>query len=335
MKPWLSAALVVLAMLCLTQAAHPEDLRTIVAGTASISPDQPDGVRLAMAYNEAIAVVLPKDSTFIQGFEIEVKMPQVAIEMPGALAYELWRRIDPVPDKNRYGYQGDRIITQPLPPRASLVLQIPTRKDHTLKSGPYAMVLPTIVEPKDFPFLFKFYLISKGIPPELENAQFQVRIRPLLTDEGGLRLTLRFPEGGDRNGIAVTVDDKRLPDGHFVDGREMLVLKSGTHYLRVSSEQYRDETRTFSLDQGRILDLAVDLQDTTPILVIDAPDSAQIAIDGQKISRDSKTPLMVEAGDHTVTCRIGDYAITRKFTAYRGKTYRLVLSVDLQVQENP
>lgn len=330
-----------LLLLCLVSGlglalpAGAEQLRTIIAGTAALSADAPEGTRLSVAYNEAVAIMLPKESPFIQGFEIEVKIPQAAVNFPGALAYELWRRLDPAPDKNRYGYEGERIITQPLPPRGSLVLQVPIRKDHNLKTSPYSTVLPTVLDPKDFPLVFKFYAISKGIPPELENADFQIRIRPLLTDEGALRLNLHFPEGADKSSVVVSLDDKRLPEGRSLDGRDLLVLKAGTHYLRISSEKFRDESRTFSIDQGRVLDLVIELQDTTPLLIIEAPDSALISIDGQKLGKDQRTSLNVEVGEHTVSCRIGDYVITRKFTAYRGKTYRLVLAVDLQVQEQP
>lgn len=325
----------VLGSLALAVPSGAEELRTIVAGTAALSAEAPEGTRLSVAYNEAVAIVLPKESPFIQGFEIEVKIPQAAINFPGALAYELWRRLDPAPDKNRFGYEGDRIITQPLPPRGSLVLQVPIRKDHSLKTSPYSTVIPTILDPKDFPLVFKFYAISKGIPPELENAAFQVRIRPLLTDEGALRVSLHFPEGADKTAVVVSLDDKRLTDARYLDGRDLLVLKAGTHYLRVSSDKFRDESRTFTIDQGRVLDLVIELQDTTPLLVIEAPDSAQISIDGQRLKPDQRTSLNVDVGEHTVSCRIGDYVITRKFTAYRGKTYRLVLAVDLQVQEQP
>lgn len=328
-----SLAVLFLAGACLLAGA--EELRTIVAGTVVLSSDASEGTRLSVAYNEAIAVALPRDLAFIQGFEIEVKLPPAAVALPGALAWELWRRVDPAPDRNRYGYEADRLITQLLPPRASLVIQVPVRKDHNLKSSPYATVLPTIAEAGDFPFLFRFYPVAKGLPPDLENAQFQIRIRPLLTDEGALRLFLRYPEGGDRQGVVVTVDDRRLPEGRYLDGKEALVLKAGTHYLRISSDQYRDESRTFTVEQGRTLDLTIDLQDTSPLVVIEAPDSAQLTLDGKKVSGDGKTSVAVEAGEHLVTCRIGDYVITRKFTAYRGKTYRIVLSVDLVVQESP
>jgi hypothetical protein len=330
------AALVVLAFVCSLFVAAPanaEDIRTIVASTVTLSPETPDGTKLSIAYNEAVAIVYPKDSPFIQGFEIEVKSPQVALSMPGALAYELWRRIDPLPDKNRYGYTGERIITQPMPARASLVIQVPVRKDHGLKSSPYSTLIPTVVEQKDFPFIFRFDQVIKGMPSDLENAQFQVRVRPLLTDEGALRLLIRYPDGTERSPVVVTLDDKRLPDGHYIDGKEALTLKSGPHYLRVSSDLFRDESRSFTLDQGHTLDLAIDLQDTTPLVTIEAPDSAQLSIDGQKISRD-KPSIAVDPGEHSVSCRIGDYVVTRKFTAFRGKTYHIVLSVDLQVQES-
>ncbi|MDA8426659.1 MAG: hypothetical protein M0Z80_11035 [Treponema sp.] len=306
-----------------------DDLRTIIAGTATVSADNPDGVRLTMGYNDAVAVLLAKDSTFIQGFEIELKLPRVAIGVPGGFAYELWRDISPLPDKNRYGYRGDRIITLPLPPHAGIVLQIPVRKDFDIQPSPYATIVPTVVEAKDFPFIFKLLPIAKGFGSEIESARFHVRVRPILSDEGALNLKLRFPEGSTDRAVTVTIDDKR------VDPSARLILASGVHRLQISSESYRDEIRSFAIEQGQVLDLVVDMQDTAPIALIDAPDSALVSIDGQRIDQVAKPQLTLEPGEHTVTCRIGDYTITRKFTAYRGKTYRLVLAIDLHIQESP
>jgi len=304
-----------------------DDLRTIMAGIATVSADTPDGVHLAMGYNDAIAVVLAKDTSFVQGFEIELRLPQAAIGLPGGFAYELWRKIEPFPDKKRYGYSGERIITQPIPPRAGIVLQIPIRKDFSIKPSPYAFLIPTVVEAKDFPFVFKLLPVAKGFGSEIESAQFQVRVRPILGDDGALSLKIRYPEGSTDRSLTVTVDDKR------VDPSATLILPYGPHQLQVSSESYRDESRSFAIEQGKTLELVVELQDTTPIALIEAPDSAIVLIDGVRIDHDVKPQLTLDPGDHTVTCRIGDYTITRKFTAFRGKTYRLVLAIDLQIQE--
>jgi hypothetical protein len=320
----------ILARAAVAPSLRAQELRTLVAGIVLLQAENADGARLTMGYSDAVAVLLAKESPFIQGFEIELKLPPSLTAVPGAFAYELWRRIDPAPDKGRFGYKGERIITQPLPARAGLVLQIPVRKDHAMKSGPYATLIPTVVEPKDFPFLFKLLPLAKGASPEVEAAQLQVRVRPVLSDEGGLRLLLKYPEGiPEREAVAVTVDDKR------VDPLAVLVLKAGSHRLHISSEAYRDESRSLAIEQGKVLELSIELQDTTPLLLLEAPDSAVVTLDGLRLDHVAKPQMTIEPGEHLATCRIGDYSLSRKFTAARGKTYRLVLSVDLQLQEGP
>jgi len=309
-----------------------QELRTDIAGIAPLQAENAEGTRLVMGYDDAIAVTMPRESPFIQGFELELKLP-AAFSSPGAFAYELWRRVDPAPEKGRYGYKGDRVITQPLPARAGFVIQIPVRRDHAMKSGPYSTLIPVIVEPRDFPFLFKLVPLAKGVSPELEAAQVPVRVRPVLSDEGGLKLTLKYPEpspGGapERTAPAVTVDDKR------VDPSQVLLLKAGGHRLALSSEDYRDESRSFVIEQGKVLELAIELQDTTPILVIEAPDTAVIIVDGVRVDHVARPQMTVEPGEHSASCKLGDYSLSRKFSAARGKVYRLVLSVDLLVQED-
>jgi hypothetical protein len=308
--------------------ACAEELRVLIAGVATVTAENSEGSSFAMGFDESIAILLPKDSRFVQGIEIEIKSPPAALAAPGGFAYELWRRIEPAPDKKRLAYKGERIIMQPLPARAGYAIQVPVRADHSLKPSPYATLIPAIVEQKDFPFLLKLVPISKGVPAAAEAAKFQVRVRPLLSDEGALSLRLRYPEGSaERRPVSVTVDDRK------VDASAPILLRAGQHRLGVASEAYRDESRGFSIEQGRTLELVVELEDTTPILVVEAPDSAVVSIDGLRIDHVAKPSFAVEPGEHLAACRIGDYSLTRKFTAYRGKTYKLVLEIDLQVQE--
>jgi hypothetical protein len=305
-----------------------EDLRTLIAASISL-PTDAQGVVVPVLYNEALAITLPKDAPFIQGMEIEVRSPGAALALPGAMAWEIWRRLDPLPEKNRFSYQGERMLSQVLPARAGYIIQIPLRGDHTLHSTPFATLLPTVIEPKDFPFMFRLMAIAKGVPPDLEKTPFQVRVRPLFTDEGALKLGLRFPDNAERGDLSVLVD------GKAVDAKDVLVMKPGPHFLRISSENYREESRSFTIEQGKTLELSIELADTTPILLIEAPDSAFILLDGQKLNHVAKPSMTVEAGEHTIFCKIGDYSLTRKFTAFRGKTYKVLLSIDLSVQENP
>jgi hypothetical protein len=304
------------------------ELRALIGGIAVVSADNAEGVRLSVGYNESVAVLMPKDAPFVQGIEIEIKSPRAVIAEPGGFAYELWRRIQPDPDKKRFDYRGDRIIMQPLPARAGYAIQIPVKADHSLQSGPYATLLPIIVESRDFPFLFKLVPVAKGLSSAAEASKFEIRVRPLLSDAGALSLKLRYPKGApERFPVTVTVDDRK------VDASAPIVLKTGSYRLGLSSEAYRDENRGFVVEQGKTLELVIELQDTKPVLSIEAPDSAAVSIDGQRVDHIAHPTMSVEPGDHSATCRIGDYTLTRKFTAYRGKAYKLVLEIDLQVEE--
>ncbi len=317
------------ALSILVAHAQAEDLRALVAGVAVISPENADGTRMAIGFDESVAVVMPKDSPFVQGFEIEIRSPQAVIAAPGGFAYELWRRLDPSPDRKRVDYSGERILMQPLPARAGYAIQIPIKADNAIKPSPYATLIPALVEQRDFPFLFKLVPISKGLSSDVESAKFQVRVRPLLSDEGALSINLRYPEGAaEHYPLDATVDDKK------VDPSQPILLNSGAHKLGISSEAYRDESRSFAVEQGRTLELVVELQDTTPVLIVEAPDSAIVTIDGATMDQVAKPEMTVEPGEHTAICRIGDYTLTRKFTANRGKSYKLVLEIDLQVQED-
>lgn len=47
------------------------------------------------------------------------------------------------------------------------------------------------------------------------------------------------------------------------------------------------------------------------------------------------TGLAVEPGEHALFFRIGDYSMSRKFMALRGKTYQVILSVELDIVTSP
>jgi hypothetical protein len=305
--------------------ARAEELRAIIGGIAVLSADKPEGSSLSIGSDEAVAVLMPKDSPFIQGFEMSIRSPKAAIAAPGGYAYELWRGIAPDPDLKRVSYRGERIIMQSLPARAGYAIQVPTRGDHSLKSGPYAALVPIIVAQRDFPFVLRLVPISKGLPPAAEAAKFQVQVRPILTDFGALSLKLRYPDDGAP--VSVAVDDQRI------DPSGPVMLKSGSHKLTVSSEAYRDESRGFAIEQGKTLELLIELKDTKPMLSIEAPDSAIVSLDGTRVDHVNKPTMAVDPGEHVAACRLGDYSLTRRFTAQRGKTYRLVLAVELNVEE--
>ena len=62
-------------------------------------------------------------------------------------------------------------------------------------------------------------------------------------------------------------------------------------------------------------------------------DPNDVVVDGRKVAETERAALSLEPGEHSATCRIGDYTLTRKFTVARSKPYKLVLDIDLRVEE--
>ena len=308
--------------------AQARDLRMIVAGFASISSEDAAGASVSIGYADAAAVWIPSPSPFLQGVEIEVRSPPEAVRAPSGFAFEIWKSVAPAPAKGLVAYRGVRVLTRPLPGRPGYVFQIPIRADHSIERGPYAELLTLVIDASEFPVGIKMVPVSKGITSEVEKVRFQLRFRPLVGDEGALALKLAYPEGGrEAAPVEVLVDDQRI------DASAPVVLKAGGHRLRIVSDDYRDESRSFSIEAGRKLELAVVLQGTAPILSIEAPDSADVTLDGRPLDPKSWARIEVEPGEHAASCRIGDYSVSRRFTAARGKSYKIVLEIDLRVQE--
>jgi hypothetical protein len=179
--------------------------------------------------------------------------------------------------------------------------------------------------------LFHLEVAGKGASPELEKAVFRMRVRPLFTDEGGIAPVLRTAEGA-----SPASPPEFWADGKKVELRDgILVLRKGVRTIQVSVPGYRDENRTVTVEAGRVVELAVELAGTAPVLVAQAPDLARIELDGVLWDHVSKPRLEIESGEHTLVCKLGDYTVTRRFTAIKGRTYDVVLSVQLEVKEGP
>ncbi|OHD77152.1 MAG: hypothetical protein A3J97_15330 [Spirochaetes bacterium RIFOXYC1_FULL_54_7] len=307
-----------------------EGIRTRITGTVRIDPTRPDGETIGLRFNEAVGVLLPADTLFVQGIEFELRLPKAVQGSESSISWTVYSSVDPDPSGERLDFNGARIISQPLPARVSMVIQIPVVDRHELRSGPFVTVIPKLMRAGDFPLMFKLAPIGKGFGPSTESAEFRLTVRPVLTDEGGISVSCAFPEGAEPVPYSVYIDDKRVED---VAGP--IVLRKGARVVRVSAEGYREEVVSLSVEAGAISKVSVNLVPDAPRLQFEAPTGSIISLNGVPVPSESFDELAIEPGEHTVVCRIGDYTITRKFVAVRGKTYRVIMSVELSIQAGP
>jgi hypothetical protein len=335
-----------LLFLCVPlQSITAEDFRVIIAGAGALSPDTPAGNSINLNYNSTALVYPGSDTRFYRGIELELVVPQEYIYYRGSLAIVIYTALSmqdgkdvpaveswsaastPSPENGPIAdFSGTQYFIEAIPNKLQSAYQIPVRPGSGLKSGPYTSVLPALGM-EAFPLAVRIMPVIKGLAPEIESMTFVLTYRPVLSDEGALKLSISYPPNLADKPWKASIDDKPLDD----HAKELL-LKEGEHHLSITSEDYRNENRVFVVERTKTLDLAVALQDPTPLLLFDGPQDAQIFLDNVPVTAQDG-PVQAPPGPHEVRFELSDYAIIKKITTERGKTYRVALQVDVLVSE--
>jgi len=304
-----------------------ESFRTVVNGSVDVSAGQTDTV-IPIGINSAVIINLSGDTRFLRGIEIEISAPQSWLPYRGSLVMIMYNKINPQTADGITDMDGSRIAFEPLPSRLRIIYHIPIRQQHGLRTTTSVTVPTNIIQPASFPIVFRLMQISKGLPDDFENITFNFTARPIISDEGAVRIIPRYPSQLRNKPFTVLIDDNVIPNIS-----EQVFLREGEHHLVVLSEDYRNESRRFVVERAKVIDLTIELQDTSPIIVFEGPQNAQIYLNNNLIPR-GRDSVTVEPGQHEVKFNVGDYTITRTLNIQRGKTYRVSLAVDLTVQED-
>jgi len=306
---------------------HPDSFRTIVEDSIAVSPERPDGASVTLGINSSVVINLAGETRFIRGIELEITAPQAWLSYRNSLVMAAYNNISPKAASGIADMEGSQIAFEPLPAKLQIIYHIPVRQSHGLRTTPYVTVPTGVVQRSTFPILFCLSSVLKGLTNEFENLTFNMTVRPILSDEGAARVVIRYPPQLRNRPVTVLIDD-----GVISNLSEPVFLKEGEHHLLVLSEDYRNESRRFVVERARALDLIIELQDPTPLLIFEAPQNAEVFLDNVPIEV-SREPIMVEPGQHEVRFQIGDYTVIRTLNVQRGKTYRVALEVDLTFDE--
>ncbi|MDR1127691.1 MAG: hypothetical protein LBL20_00120 [Treponema sp.] len=302
-----------------------ESFRTVVTGAALVSVDNPDGVSIPLSIVDSALVVLGREIRFFRGVELEFTVPQSYLPYRGSLALAIYGELDRAPETGIADLQARQIFIEPIPNKIQSVYQIPLRQRHGLRSSPYASVIPVTL-PSSFPLLFRVMPLIKGLTDEVEALRFVLNVKPILSDEGAVRVVPRYPDNLPDKPFTLLIDDEVIERP-----REEQVLREGEHHLVILSDDYRNESRVFMVERGRILELGISLQDPTPLIIFEAPENARIYFDNVPVN--PGRPFPAEPGPHEVRFQLSDYAVVTPILVQKGKTYRVAMAVDLVVTE--
>jgi hypothetical protein len=307
--------------------SNAESFRTIVEGNFEITPEKPAGSSVSVGINSSVLINLNDETRFIRGVEIEITAPQIWLQHRGALVMSVYNNISPVTAAGTADFEGNRIAFDPLPSRLQITYQIPIRQNHGLRTTTSVTVPAGIALPSTFPILFRLMPVVKGLSSEFENMKFNLTVRPVFSDEGAVMLIPRYPPQLKDRPFTVMINDNVINDIS-----EQIILKEGEHHLVILSDNYRNESRRFIVERTKVINLTVELQDPTPIIIFEGPQNAQIYLDNTRITR-NRDSVTVEPGLRQIRFQIGDYTVTQTLNVQKGKTYRVALDVGINIQE--
>jgi len=326
---WIMRKAIIFLAICLlipiTQ-LYPESFRTTVEGSFEVTPERAAENAISLGINSSVLINLGEESRFLRGVEIEITAPQGWLQYRGSLVMMMYNNLKPHTPSGVADIDGSRIAFEAVPSRLRIVYQIPVRNRHNLRTTTAASVIQNVVQPAAFPVLFRLMAVEKGLTAEFEQLTFSVVARPILSDEGAVKLNPRFPPQLRNRPFTVLIDDKVISNIS-----EQVVLREGEHHLVVHSDEYRTESRRFIIERAKVLDLTIELQDPTPIVIFEGPQNAVIFLNNSPVR--NREPVTLEPGQHEVKFQIGDYTVTRTLNIQRGKTYRVGIDIDLTIQE--
>jgi hypothetical protein len=321
---------------------HAESFRTVIENTITITTahGQQNTTPIPIALNGAVLIKLGEETRFFRGIELDISAPQAWLLYRNSVAMAVYNNLtgERALNTNFQGtidLDGRRVIFEPLPGKLQNTYQIPMRRGHGLRTTTFVSVSSVIIEVNTFPILFTLLPLVKGMTNELETMKFNLTVRPILSDEGAVRLIPRYPPQLRGKPFTVLVNDELINNIS-----QELILKEGEHHLVILSEDYRNESRRFVVERAKIHELIIDLQDPAPLIIFEGPQNARIYLNNVLIQQDNEPshelidkPITVEPGQHEVKFQIGDYTIMRSLNVQRGKTYRISLAVDLSIHE--
>lgn len=301
-----------------------------------------------LGLSDALAIFLPENTEFIDGIEIKMQIPEGVAYWRDCCGCYFYEDIKPTPSSAQIDYTGTKVYFNVLPGRLSWVIEVPLKDEHQFKSNQYTTVLEKTPDYSKGFFFLRLQQVMKGIPEEVIESKIKMTVRPILSDKGKLKVKLNLPEEIKSliTDNTTKPDEKELQNDAFtfqiyVDEKgydynlistEGILLNSGIHNISLMPADFRTEVRTIRVEQAKETDLDITLKSIEPTVIFSAPTGADFYVNDLQI-KDFDEEMIIPEGDYKFRVVFGDYEIIRNISITKGKTYKINLSVDLQIEE--
>lgn len=269
--------------------------------------------------------IIVLDNPFLEGLDLTLTIPEELLKYRDSFMLNIYYQLDNIPHESLKAYKGSRLFSSTIPASRKMFISIPLTERSNTDIIP-GSIISTRADQTEFPLLLSITPVMKGIPTSVLSSVFKLEVLPGISNKGMLNFNITSPPSNNVYTI--------LLDGRKITTETEFILKTGIHHIKIESDNFKEISRSFVIERGETTEINLILEPLLPTVVFEAPLGAEIFLDGKKLDSISGKSIQVEPGDHVVRIELSDYFLSRKFTIYAEKNYKISLSLDILVQDN-
>ncbi len=310
------------------QIVHADSIRGRLAGSVIIDGEE----SLSFQLDDLIGISLEDGISNLLGIEIELSVPPQVRRYRDSFLLYIYKSLDPAPSESTVSYYGEEVLSSVLPSVSKYYIRIPLTEDAKLTAPPGTYLADKAMDPVQFPLLITVLPVMKGIPPSVYQSTFGIKTRALYLPRGAIELKLVDKSRGEPvDPKIVTVSIDNTPIEYPADQYE---VASGIHVVSVASSQYEDSHVRIVVEEGKKHPVEITLENSYSQFQLEAPEMAQVFIDGEKHDFALGSSQKIRPGEHTFTVKLGEYSMSKKIEFLEGKSYNISLFFDIFIKEN-
>jgi hypothetical protein len=290
---------------------YAENIRGPVSGTLILDNlNENRSVNTSVEYLTGIVI---KDlSPLVQGIKLSVRSSEELVIYKNSFAIYLYKNLDKDFTEEENSYRGSQAFMRFLPFSDNLNVLIPLSSAHTLSPDRSSFLMADSNQIDNFPLLISILPITKGIPDAAYNKEITIDLAPVYFKKGLLVLNIMNDKAEEiSEGVRISIDGKSYdwPNGPYL-------LSTGLHTLTIRTEDGSEESIPFSLDPGQTLNMDHVLQYQLPLLSVEVMEGLSVYLNGKLLNKfEIETALEIQPGSHTIRFELGDFKMSRDFTA--------------------
>lgn len=305
-----------------------EDFRISKLHEAIVSASSDSARPKELGLNDALVIFLPENLEYIDGIELKFEIPEEVALLKSSCEFSLYDKLSPIPKNGQIDYSGTKIFRGVVPGKLSWIVQIPFSQQNNLKSNQYTTKIGQIPDISEKYLFVRLHPLISPLPSELTDSKITVTVKPIYSNKGKLFLNIKCPDE-NMESCTIYIDDYAYNINTLNKG---ILLDSGIHSISVISEYYRTEVRKIRIDQTKETDVSIIMKSIEPTVLVTAPGGVKVYVDDELCNNIGKE-FIVSEGNHLIKFSLGDYEVIRSINVIKGKSYKINVSVDLQVHE--